>query len=327
MVMGMAIRPLGDRDTLQLRAMLSPDPLMGKNGYPILLAAGETADGTNTLVDRQHPHDLFMELSASLSHRIGTNGSVFVYAGLPGEPAFGPPAFMHRQSIMDSPEAPISHHWLDSTHITYGVVTAGVTWAGVKVEVSRFKGREPDERRYDIETPKFDSTAARLTVNPSEHWSLQASYARQQSPEQLEPDDDQRKWSASAIYTRKIGRGYVAATLAWGRKQTVEADGRRHTPQDAFVAEASWTDRVWTVFGRGELIESDELLAPPGEAHGPVYTVGKFSVGAIRDVELAPRVRIGLGALAARSLTPDALDPNYGGDRSSGMAFIRLVVR
>jgi hypothetical protein len=51
--------------TLNLRAMLSPDPFMGKRGYPLLLAAGETADGTTHLVDRQHPHDLFMELSAS----------------------------------------------------------------------------------------------------------------------------------------------------------------------------------------------------------------------------------------------------------------------
>ena len=326
MIMGMAMRDLSPRDTLQLRAMLSPDPLMGKSGYPILLAAGETANGTTTLVDRQHPHDLFMELSASLSHRIGDRGSVFLYAGLPGEPAFGPPAFMHRQSIMNSPEAPISHHWLDSTHITYGVVTAGVTWGGVKAEISRFKGREPDQYRYDIESPKFDSTAARLSWNPSGNWSLQGSYARQKSPEQLEPDDDQDKWSASAIYTRKVGPGSVAATIAWGRKQTIEADGHRHAPQDAFIAEASWTDRRWTVFGRGEVIESDELLAPPGAAHGPVYTVGKASLGAIRDFEIAGNIRFGLGALVARSVTPAPLDQAYGGDRTSGMAFVRLKV-
>ena len=114
MLMGMARRPLGN-GTLQLKAMVSPDPLMGKSGYPLLLASGETANGTDRLIDRQHPHDLFMELSASVSQTIGPNSSVFVYAGLPGEPAFGPPAFMHREAIMDSPEAPISHHWLDST--------------------------------------------------------------------------------------------------------------------------------------------------------------------------------------------------------------------
>src|ERR1700753_1665375 len=105
--------------------MLSPDPLMGPRGYPLLLATGETADGKTPLVDRQHPHDLFMELSASYAVKLWGVDSAFVYAGLPGEPAFGPPAFMHRLSVMDSPEAPISHHWLDSSHISMGVVSAG----------------------------------------------------------------------------------------------------------------------------------------------------------------------------------------------------------
>ncbi|MGZ8364677.1 MAG: hypothetical protein ACXW3D_11375, partial [Caulobacteraceae bacterium] len=153
MIMASAKRTLANSDSLTLRAMLSPDPFMGAEGYPLLLATGETANGVTHLVDRQHPHDLFMELSATYAHQITERDSVFVYAGLPGEPAFGPPAFMHRLSIMDSPEAPISHHWLDSTHITFGVVTAGFVHDTWKIEASAFKGREPDEHRYDIETP------------------------------------------------------------------------------------------------------------------------------------------------------------------------------
>lgn len=100
MLMGMARRPVGN-GTLQFRAMLSPEPLMGKSGYPLLLASGETANGTDRLIDRQHPHDFFMELSASVSQNIGTKSSIFLYGGLPGEPAFGPPAFMHREAIME----------------------------------------------------------------------------------------------------------------------------------------------------------------------------------------------------------------------------------
>ena len=132
MLMGMARRPIGD-GTLQFKAALSPDSLMGKRGYPLLLAAGETANGVDRLIDRQHPHDFFMELSASVSQNLGPKSSVFLYAGLPGEPAFGPPAFMHREGIMDSPEAPISHHWLDSTHISFGVLTAGLVHDRFKV--------------------------------------------------------------------------------------------------------------------------------------------------------------------------------------------------
>ncbi|HET7281112.1 MAG TPA: hypothetical protein VFI67_02205, partial [Sphingomicrobium sp.] len=117
MLMGMATHPLGS-GSVEFRAMVSPDPLMGPRGYPLLLASGETANGRTPLVDRQHPHDFFMELSGSVSQTIGPKISLFLYGGLPGEPAFGPPSFMHREAIMDSPEAPITHHWLDSTHIT-----------------------------------------------------------------------------------------------------------------------------------------------------------------------------------------------------------------
>lgn len=327
MVMGMATRQLTARDTVAFRVMLAPDPLMGPRGYPLLLAAGETADGRTQLIDRQHPHDLFMELSASYSRRLGDRASAFIYAGLPGEPAFGPGSFMHRLSIIDSPEAPITHHWFDSTHITFGVVTVGVVVGFAKIEASRFKGREPDRHRYDIEAPRLDSTAVRASLNPTQTLALQASWARLQSPEALSPDEDQERWSASAIWTRPVGAdgGYLSATAAWGRKTGIEADGHRGPGLDAYLLEATARpDDRWTVFARAERIDTDELLSAPGDVHGPVFTVGKASVGAIRDFRLTPEVRIGIGGLVARSLTPGGLDPVYGGDRTSGMAFVRL---
>ena len=196
MAMGMARRPVGP-GIFQLRAGLSPDPLMGRRGFPLLLASGETADGANPLVDRQHPHDLFVELSASYSLPLSESSSLFAYAGLPGEPAFGPPPFMHRLSALDSPEAPITHHWLDSTHISFGVITAGIIAGDFKLEGSRFNGREPDQHRFDIETGPLDSTALRLSWNPARSLSLQASWARLIDSEQLEPGEDQTRWSAT----------------------------------------------------------------------------------------------------------------------------------
>jgi hypothetical protein len=322
MAMGMARRDLGAADTLQLRAMLSPDPLMGKRGYPLLLASGETADGVTPLVDRQHPHDLFMELSASLSHRFDGETSAFVYAGLPGEPAFGPPAFMHRLSIEDSPEAPITHHWLDSTHITFGVLTAGVTRGDWKLEGSAFKGREPDQHRWDIETPKLDSAAARLSWNPTPNWALQASWAHLKSPEQLEPDEDQTRWSASAIYTVAFGEGgYWSSTAAWGRRSAGHAD------LDAWALESAVRfHRDWTVFGRLEQTQNNELL-PTADHHGPTYRVGKISLGAVRDVAVSRHVSLGLGGLYAVNFVPDALQGAYGDEPGGAMAFVRLKLR
>ncbi len=323
MVMAAARRDFADGSTLNLRAMLSPDPLMGKDGFPLLLAAGETANGVDPLIDRQHPHELVMELSASYARRLSATDSVFAYVGLPGEPAFGPPAFMHRMSAMDSPEAPITHHWLDSTHIVFGVATLGWVHDGFKLEASSFRGREPDQDRYDIERPEFDSWSARASWNPSPQWSLQASYADVTAPEQLEPDEDETKLSASAIHTRRIGRdGWWSTTLAWGRKQHEHDD-----PKDAWLLETAINPNDhWTIFARAERTETDELLDAPDDDHGPVFTVGKASIGAVRDWRIGRNARFGLGALYAVNRLPDGLEPTYGGDPDGAMVFVRLKI-
>jgi hypothetical protein len=317
MLMGMANRPLGN-GTVQFRAMVSPDPLMGPRGYPLLLASGETANGRDQLIDRQHPHDFFMELSGSISQNIGRNSSVFLYAALPGEPAFGPPAFMHREAILDSPEAPISHHWLDSTHITFGVVTAGIVFDRVKLEVSRFNGREPDQHRWNIETGPLDSTAVRVSWNPASTLALQGSWGHFIDPEQLEPGVDQKRLSASALYAREIAPGWkFAGTLAWGRK-TVE-----HHNDDAYVAEASLKHDAWTLFGRGEMTQNRELLA--GVEQGPAYRVGKVSLGVVRDFRIADHLSMGAGGLFALNFVPGSLAPLYGSRNPAGaIGFLRL---
>jgi hypothetical protein len=316
MLMGMARRPLGN-GTLQFSAMVSPDPLMGSRGYPLLLASGETANGRDRLIDRQHPHDFFMELSASVSQDIGPKSSLFLYGGLPGEPAFGPPAFMHRESIMDSPEAPITHHWLDSTHISFGVVTAGIVVDRVKLEVSRFNGREPDQHRWNIETGPLDSTAVRLSWNPTRTLALQGSWGHFTDPEQLEPGVDQKRWSASGMWADEIAPCWKAATtLAWGRKTS-----GGHS-DDAVAAEASLTHANWTMFGRGEMTDNRELV--PGQ-DAPAYRIGKISIGALRDFLVADHLLVGAGGLFSLNFVPHSLAPQYGGHNPTGaMAFVRL---
>jgi hypothetical protein len=317
MVMGSARRDLGGGDVITLRGMLSPDPFMGKRGYPLLLAAGETADGVTPLVDRQHPHDLFMELSATWSRPLDDERSVFVYGGLPGEPAFGPPAFMHRPAAMMSPEAPITHHWLDSTHISFGVLTAGWVQGRRKLEASQFTGREPDEDRYDIERPRMDSTALRASWNPGENWSLQASWADVESPEQLEPEVDEERLSASALYGRDLGGGRSwSATVAWGHKNPNEGDATNaYALEAAFVPVANWQ-----LFARAEWIETHEL----GDDHHDIHEVGKLSVGGLREFPVTERVSLGLGALYTFNEIDRELRPSYGGSPNGAMVFLRF---
>lgn len=320
MLMTMAQRQLGD-GTLGLRAMLSPEPLMGASGYPLLLATGETANGRDHLVDRQHPHELFMELAATYSHNITRTTSVFIYGGLPGEPALGPPAFMHRTSGADNPEAPISHHWLDSTHITFGVVTAGLVVNDWKFEASTFRGREPDQYRYDIERPYLDSFSGRVSWNPIRELSLQVSYGRINSPEQLAPSLNENRLTASAIYTTPFGDGHLwSTTAAWGRKML-----RPGETLDAWLLESSviLKNNV-TLFMRAERADENELTHDIPGLDGRTFTVNKISMGGIYDFVRTERVKFGLGGLVSRYGLPSDLAPAYGRDPTSYMVFGRL---
>lgn len=317
MLMGSARRDLANGDTLNLRAMLSPDALMGRDGYPLLLASGETANGTAPLIDRQHPHDLVMEMSGSYAHRLSNDASIFLYAGDPGEPALGPPAFMHRPSAMDFPLAPITHHWLDSTHIVFGGLTAGLVGGDWKLEVSRFSGREPDQNRFDFDSVRLDSTAARVSFNPDAHWSLQASWGHLDSPEQLAPRLNEDRYTASAMYVTALdGGGSFAATLAWGLKRL--SDG---TDLNGVLLESEYKPaELWTLFARAEWEQNNEL-----DAAGRLRDVGELSLGALRDWRVGQHWKAGFGALYAFDLVPSHVMPSYGSDPHGAMAFVRVV--
>ena len=324
MLMGMAQRPLGP-GTFGARAMMSLEPAtIGKEGYPLLVQTGETADGVHPLIDRQHPHDLFMELALSYSIASGRR-SLFVYGGPVGEPALGPPAFMHRFSGSEIPLAPITHHWLDSSHITYGVLTGGVVWGGLKGEASAFRGREPDENRYDIESPKLDSHSFRLSFNPAPAWAFQASYGRLHSPEQLEPEVDVDRVTASAIVASGDENHRWEATLAWGQNRNRPG----HTLNALLAEGAQKLGARSTLFGRWEQAEKDELFAEGDPRHGTVYRVSSITTGYRYDVWTVGRATMGIGGLASLTSVPDSIEDDYGalGILPSWMLFTRIALR
>lgn len=318
MVMGMATRPVGD-GTLGLRSMLSLDALMGKSGYPLLLQTGETANGTSHLVDRQHPHDALMELAVTYSHPVGDKTSLFGYFGYPGEPALGPATFMHRFSGMDNVEAPIGHHWLDATHITFGVATVGVVMDKWKLETSAFTGREPDQFRWNWDTAKFDSQSVRLSYNPTANWALQVSTGTIHSPEALSPNVDQQRTTASASYNLPIGKNNWQTTAAWGHND-LQPGGKL----DAYLIESAFRfHENHTVFARAERAEKDELFEDPDPRHHDVFTVNKLSVGYVYDVPVSDHVKLGFGGLGSIYALPASIEDAYGKNPASFMLFTR----
>jgi hypothetical protein len=303
---------------IQLKSMLSAEPLMKNSGYPNLFATGET-DGGEPLVDRQHPHDLFMELAARVDVNVGS-GSLFLYGGPVGEPALGPSAFMHRGSAKLNPEAPITHHWFDSTHITYGVATAGIAMRKLQLEASLFTGREPDEKRWNIEKPRFDSWSVRATWNPSPKWALQASHGRLKQPEFLiHPDEDEHRSTASVHYAS--GRG-LSAMLAFSSKN--RDPGRT---LNAFLAEANWDiDDHHTLFGRFENVKNDELFPDDLDPlHETPFRVSKFQLGYAYRLPLGSGpFNLAFGGSLSAFATPSALDGAYGKHPWGGALFVRL---
>jgi hypothetical protein len=323
MAMLMAQRPWGS-GTAALRAMLSLDPaLVGDDGYPLLFQTGESADGVTPLIDRQHPHDLFMELAASYSFDLGgTEGrrrSAFVYGGLPGEPALGPGTYMHRASGTRFPEAPISHHWLDSTHITFGVLTGGLVLGDVKLEASAFNGREPDEHRYDIETGSLDSWSVRATFNPTPSWSMQASYGAIDEPERLEPGVDVDRTTVSASYHSARGKALWDTTFAAGRNSKQPGEDT-----DAYLIESTiaWKG-ARAVFVRAESVEKDELFAEGDPLHGEVFKVRKLALGFETSLGDLWHGRLAVGMVYDLHFTPSALDAVYGADPRSWQIYAR----
>ncbi len=302
---------------LTLKSMLSLEPLMDAKGYPVLFATGETAHGTS-LVDRQHPHDLFMELAARLDVDVAPGTALFLYGGPVGEPALGPSAFMMRGSGRDNPEPPISHHWFDSTHITYGVVTAGVSAPHWQIEVSAFRGTEPDEERWGIETPKLDSWSVRVSWNPTARWSAQISHGFLKQPEATHVDENEHRTTASVHYAD----GRLSAMAAFSAKN--RDPGSTLT---AWLAEAQYDITArHSLFARFENVANAELFPDHDDPlHDRRFRVSKLEGGYAWTTPIGEGpVHLTLGGSLSAYGKPNALDAVYGRSPWGYTLFTRL---
>ena len=308
-----------------LTAMFSLDPAtVGRNGYRELFQSGEALDG-QPIVDRQHPHDFFMQSSVTWRTVLHNGTGVTLSGGPAGEPALGPVAFMHRASAADNPTAPLGHHTFDSTHVSFGVVTAAVDRGRWMVEGSVFNGREPDENRWDFDFGALDSLSARVWFRPREHWELQASTGHLRKPEQLEPGNVERT-TASVAWTRVEGRDATAVTAGYGRNDT------DHGARNAGFVEGTRRAGATSLYGRFEAVQVDTALlmtgaAPAGAAQGATDPVAAFTFGGVRDVLHAAGLEGGLGADATLYGVPEALRASYGGHPVSFHVFFRLRPR
>ena len=320
MLMGQ--RKVGSNGLFHFSSMLSLDPVIeGGKGYPLLFQSGESYKG-QPLVDRQHPHDLISELSVSYAHALSSNTDVFVYVGYPGEPALGPVTFMHRPSSLDNPNSPISHHWVDATHITFGVVTVGFRLGKFKIEGSSFTGREPNEDRYNFDKARFDSWSGRLSFNPSANWALQVSHGYLKSPEELHPDENQNKTTASAIYSANMGdENWINATILWGMNKEKE-----HRGENAFLLEGAFRKRRASVYTRYEFTEksAEELVLESSFKPHDIFSVHALTLGANYDLFEFRKTRLAAGGQWSIYAAPESLNPIYGKNPMGVQVYLRI---
>ena len=322
-----ALRRVGP-GTLELRGMVSAEPFtFPPGGSPLLFQTGETYKG-EPLIDRQHPHDLFMELSATYTVPVGERASWFAYLGYPGEPALGPNAFMHRASASENTSAPLSHHLQDSSHISFGVFTTGFAYRWFKLEASVFNGREPDENRYNFEAHPWNSRSMRLWFAPNSNWSMQVSHGLLKNPEAAEPGDV-RRTTASISYNKPFERGNWASSLIWGRNH--ESHGGEIFNLNGYVAESTvkFVDRNY-VYTRLELADKNSILRDTdrislgiSDEH-PSFRIGAYTFGGARDIWHTEKTSVALGSDLTFYSKPSILDPIYGSNPVSWKAFLRI---
>jgi hypothetical protein len=323
-----ATRSLG-RGSLMFRGMVSLEPLMiTQKRYPLLFQTGETADGV-AVVDGQHPHEFLMEVAAGYAHPLSQNVTAFGYYGAVGDPALGPVAFPHRASAMEFPQATLSHHWQDSTHIANNVVTGGLSYRDVRIEASGFHGREPNENRWNIDFGAMDSWAARLSYQPGRNWMTQFSAGRLERPEAHHADDIVRVTS-SAHYTRPTSRGaHWSSSVIWARNYKTVAK----QATQAFLAETAVPFLGKNLaLGRFEWSQRDELFEDNHELGDQVFEetgkrffdVAAYTIGYSREIGTFKNVNAAVGSTVSVYGLADALKPYYGSTPVSVNVFLRF---
>lgn len=304
--------------TILFREMFSAESLTSPHpGFPELFQTGETFHG-QPLVDHQHPHNVFAELAAFYTLPITEKISWELYGGPSAEPALGPVTYLHRASAAELPMAPLGHHLQDSTHTSFGLVTTGFVIDRLKLEASAFNGREPNEERWSIQLAALDSWSGRAWVAPSRNWAAQYSIGRLEHPEALEPGSQWRQ-TASVEYNRAMRDGGWASTVAWGRVHKIATD--RTLNSYLLESTLNFKERNYA-FSRLELVDKDELF--PQAVVAPVYRIGAYTFGGVRDLVQNRAWQLGLGADVTFYSKPAALDTAYGKEPVSFQIFLRM---
>ena len=329
-LMATAEHRVGSSGAFEAELMLSLEPAtFTDRRYPLLFQTGETAYGV-PIVDGQHPHNFIMGLGFHYTRELAEDTILEAYFAPVGDPALGPVAYPHRASAAELPQATLSHHLQDSTHISDEVFTLGISHKKIKLEASGFYGSEPGENRWTIEAGPINSWSTRLWFFPAKNWAVQASVGRIAHPEALEPGDQIRS-TASVEYSKPLAGGSWSSSLIWGRTHNIAS---QHNLNSYLVESVLPVHHVNFITGRFELVDKDELFSDQPNLgrqldalYGSTFRIGAYTAGYTRDINLFRDVETGIGANFTTYSLPGAIKPYYGDRPVGGNIFIRIRLK
>lgn len=321
---------------LTFRAMTSIGSLFDRGGMPSLVQTGGVYRH-GYVHDRQHPHDLLMEVAADVRF-----GMAWLYIAPVGAPALGPPAYMHRASAATDPAAPIGHHWQDASHVSYGVASIGMRWRGTAVEASAFNARESDYESPwpDFSHGKLDSFAGRasLALGPA---TMSAWWGYLESHDPIAPAMPMHRYGAAIAFDRAGFGGRRWSSLAvWGMN-VHHHDGSSHAllhgdsttsphvrSSSILVESSVEIGRRSTIFTRLErVMKNGEELGFLGGDLVSLHEVRSVVVGGRRDLWSSRYATLGAGVRAIVAFLPRSLDLAYGTRRPKGIDLFLQVRR
>jgi hypothetical protein len=329
-IMGSAVHKLG-KGALMFQTMFSLDPATVTNWrYPLLFQTGETAYGAS-LVDAQHPHDLFMGIGVHYARPLSENTMVQLFYAPVGDPALGPVAFPHRASAFELPQATLSHHVQDSTHVAANVASAAIQYKWLRLETSGFNGTEPNENRWNFDWGPMNSYSGRVSLFPSANWMAQFSAGRMATPELHHPGDVVRM-TASLHYTRPASAGNAwSSSLIWGHNHNTFS----RENLNSYLAETLYpVTRRDFLTGRVEVMDKNELFAYDHELeefmtqrYGSSFRIQSYTGGYTRDMKVFQYAETGIGGNATVYAIPSALKPFYGDHPWGVSLFLRVRLK
>ena len=301
-------------------------------GYPELLQIGETNKQGMPFLDAQHPHSspiMGVTLSDTISFGPEKN-HLKVFFAPRGESTDGPIAFMHRETGMVNPDAPLGHHiGQDVGHISSTVIGASVKWGATRLEASTFHGAEPNPEAVNLPLGSPDSFALRLIEEFDPQFTAMISAAYVNNPEPDEPDVGYENRYSASLYTqaRVFSDWSFANTLIAGLVQNYDHATTLVSFGEEFVFKGV-SARIW---GRAELLQRTpaELEIQTSGNPNQGEFVGALTLGYTQKIAsfgngVGNTTELGVGGSVTKDGLPGDYIQAYGGNPWTGKVFLQF---